>query len=369
MTDVAAVGTTSGPQIAAPTMDDAHKAYALASALRPSRYFDRSDFMAQMDACFAEDSPGGTAMTKGEFADLLGLDDVTDEFWRLFCGRDSMVITDLADFVGALKNCDKSLSATGDTLLAIAESHNIVPMTPHSMGSLMAGWGLSSTDYQNNPHLLPFLQRAKAFAGEGDHTDFQNLSQATWDYLASEFMDAFVDELSRRGYDDINKLDLRNPWVLERFGEMFIEFVQRGEVPSTDQLNALLDFQGRVERFEAWAKDQEIDAQIYLSQFEVNGKTDTDVDTPGIQSASGALDNVLDNYATLGKEGVLAILNDTRYQKVAATPANPIPPAAVTPPAVTDGSDVPVVSVEELEAEVVVEEPAAASEPVAASTI
>lgn len=363
--DVAAVGTTSGPQIAAPTMDDAHKAYALASALRPSRSFDRSDFMAQMDACFDEDSPGGTAMTKDEFSDLLGLDDVTDEFWRIFCGREDLTIRGadgtkeaaLADFVDALKTLQKGLTATGDTLLALAESHNIVRIPPHSLGGMMAGWGLSPSDYENSPNLLPFLQRAKAFAGEGDHQDFQNLGQPTWDYLASEFMDAFIDELSRRGYDDINKLDLRNPWVLERFGEMFKEYVQSGEVPSSDQLDALLDFQGRVERFEAWAKDQGIDAQLYLSQFDVNG------------SGRAALDNVLDHYETLGAQGVLAILNDPQYQRVAATPETPALPAAVTPAAVTDGSDVPVVSVEDLEAEVVVEEPAAASEPVAASTI
>ncbi len=330
MTDVAAVGLTSG-QIAAPTMDNAHKALALATALRPSRQFGTDAFLAQMEGCFAEDSPGGTDMTKGEFADLLALPDVTDEFFRLFCGRDSMVITDVEDFVKALQNCQRSLSATGDTLLAIAESKNIVPMSPHSLGTLMAGWGLSVTNFEASPHLLPFLQRAKAIAGEGDHPDFQNLSQATWDYLASEFMDAFVEGLTQRGYDDINKFDLRNPWVMERFGEMFEVYVKEGKFPSSDQLDALLDFQGRVERFESWAKDQEIDAQIYLPQFEVNG------------SGRAALDNVLDNYESLGAQGVLAILTDPLYQRVAATPETPELPAAVTPAAVGSGADVPVV--------------------------
>jgi hypothetical protein len=300
---------------------------------------DSADFTARLNACFAEDSPGGDEMTKEEFADLMGLEDVSDEFWRNFCGRESRVIMNLDDFVDALDTLQQGISATGDTLYALAESDNIVRVPMHLLGLEMMRYGLGAEDFNTSPNLEPFLQRAWGFTGQVGKPDIQKLSEAGWDYLASEFMDAFVTQLSYQGYDDINKLDLNNPWVLERFGEMFEKYVQTADVPSPHDLDELLDFQGRVERFEAWAKEQKINTQVYLSQFDINGHRDV-------------LDNVLENYGTLGKEGVLAILRDPLYQKEEATPetqgtaatdGTSAPPAAVTPAAVESGAEVPLV--------------------------
>jgi hypothetical protein len=115
---------------------DELKVLHLATAMRPAIFFDTSEFITEMRYFFTPESLGGASMTKREFKHLLNLQKVTDVFWRIFTGRDEMIITDVADLRDAMETCYAGLIMYHDTLGALAASNNIIAKKPIAKPSI-----------------------------------------------------------------------------------------------------------------------------------------------------------------------------------------------------------------------------------------
>jgi len=285
--------TPSTGQITVPSALPWQRALALCARLRTGKNFSGPAFKAQLERIFADGK-----MTKEEFAELLGLNEtggVTNEFWKLFTGRsENPQITGVDDFVDALENCEESLNITGHSLVTISHSRNIVPVSRETLGRMVRDMNLSVADLANNPYLNDLLRRAKALGGDSDKTGFDNLSQKTWELLAFGLFTRFTEAVWKDlGYDDINKLNLSDPWVAERFRSIFENYVKTASLPTKDQLNSLLRFQDRVTEFRAWARERTIANRVNVS---------------GVRPE--VIDEVLANYKEKGPEWVVQQLNN-----------------------------------------------------------
>lgn len=277
----------SAGTISAPASLPWQRALELCARLRPGKNFSGPAFQSQLTAIFADGK-----MTKSEFASLLGLDSVTNEFWALFAGGND--ITSVDDFVDALENCKESLDITGHSLVTISHSRNIVPVSRRELGRIIQNMGLSQRDFENNPYLRTLLQRAKALGGDSDKTGFENLSQKTWELLAFGLFARFTEMIWKEvGYSDINKLNLSDPWVLERFEEIFKNYVKTGSLPTKEKLEEIIDFQEEVADFRNWAREKGITNRINIA---------------GIKPK--VIDNILRNYKEKGSDWVVGELNN-----------------------------------------------------------
>ncbi|MFH1387335.1 MAG: hypothetical protein ABIH50_06705 [bacterium] len=355
-----------------PTYD---RIYDLVKELRGGKEYDKRAFNAKLDKIFAN----GGKMSKAQFTELLELNTtgpVRTAFWLLFTGTkdDSNLpsgMTSVARYVGeevfsqpfytlfgnsfgahmattmdrgilgpigqtqatidspeefekALLDCQETIGVTGDTLQSLSHNPNIIPVKKQDIRIVLKDMKLTKTDIGKSKLLEANFKRALAARGKtpGDmNDDLTDMTDKDWERMGYGLFIRYSSSAIWRelGIHDIERLDLSDPLMRERFGVGFKAYVTEDKLPTKKEITGLLEFQDRVAIFRKWA-DKNIppnDLNAALGKFDINRYDNDEFNKKHGRTFAG----IMDDCKTLGKQGILDILKDRKYRKLNGSPS------------------------------------------------
>jgi hypothetical protein len=258
-------------------------------------------------------------LTKEQFLELTALDPgrTTDRFWYLFSGGKQ--IDSLARLADCLENCGRTTAMSGDSMMTLAYTKNLIPVSTRDLGQSLRRMNLQELGaraFADNNNLRELLDQAKAMSRDDRGKEgFNNLSDETYELMAFALIRQFSDAAWQHGLNDVTELDLRDQWVLARFQPTFRDFVLQGGINghTEGQIDELLVFQEKVYDFRKWSAKNEIQTRV-----EVSG-----VDP---YSQRGEINDVLKTYKQLGPDEVVNRLNALGRATRGDIPVGPVGP-------------------------------------------
>lgn len=295
MERIGAIPNTSATRLAVPAEPKDREIYKLCVELRGKRITGFPQFVALLDRYLES----GEGLDRGEFEKLLNLGPtggVTKQFWLAFTGG-KKVIKSRTEFLDALNHCRESLEVTGDSLIMMARTKHIIVVSREEAGKLLKNMQLPPLDQIKYPRFRRIYEAARSITKDtGSIQDGEQLKDKTYELIAFALFSEFVRVAWKDlGYEQIENLNFTDPWVVGRFRPMFERFVVENADPTEKEVDDLVSFSKKVEKFREWTRLVGISFEIKMSNFEVNSKD---------ENGRYILDRILDSYQSLGAEGV-----------------------------------------------------------------
>jgi hypothetical protein len=240
----------------------------------------------------------GELMGKDDFEKFFELGNtggVSNRFWQVFAeGKQQITKQELLTF---LQHCKSVLEASGEAFTVITHNKYIVVTNPRLLGEEYKKMGIDPNNRTGvlNPLFWRTYDTAKKMKDSGTKI---NVEEITMQVMANQLIERLAKD---KGFKRVKDLDLTDPLVVKRFTPMLKKFIveNKDDIPESE-VNALVDFSQKVKEFRKWVKAQGWDYEATIARI--------DVDVNRRVANAPSLDQIVTNYQSLGREGVLRAL-------------------------------------------------------------